>query len=251
MEENLVSIIIPVYNAEKFLKDTINTIKEQTYTNWEALFVNDCSKDNSSQIIKEESDKDNRIKLIELEKNSGAATARNFGIENAKGRYISFLDSDDLWKKEKLEKQIKFIKEKECAFSFTGYEFADEKGIGNGKVVKVPETMNYKQALKNTTIFTTTVIFDMKKINKEDIMFVKIKSEDTATWWKILKNNYLAYGFNENLSLYRRTQGTLSSDKLEGIRRIWHLYRKQEKLNIFYSFYNFCFYALNAVKRRI
>ena len=251
MEKNLVSIVVPVYNAEKFIIDTIKTVEEQTYQNWELILVNDCSKDNSAKIIEEKAKENNKIKLVDLKQNGGAANARNVGIDTAKGQYIAFLDADDLWQKEKLEKQLEFVKEKKCAFSFTGYEFADEQGVGNGKVVKVPQTMNYKQALKNTTIFTTTVMFDMEKINKEDIKFIKIKSEDTATWWRILKKQYIAYGLNKNLSLYRRSQGTLSSDKVEGIRRIWHLYRKQEKLNIFYSFYNFCFYAINAVMRRI
>lgn len=251
MEEDLISIIIPVYNAEKFLKDTIRTIQEQTYINWEALFVNDCSKDNSTQIIEEANKIDNRIKLINLEKNSGAATARNTGIDNANGKYIAFLDADDLWEKDKLQKQIEFMKEKDCAFSFTGYEFADENGIGNGKIVKVPETINYKQALKNTTIFTSTVMFDLSNINKETIQFENVKSEDTATWWKVLKQIDCAYGLNEVLSYYRRTNESLSANKIKALKRTWNLYRNVEHLNIFYSFYNFCWYVVNAVLRRI
>lgn len=251
MEKALVSIVVPVYNSEKFILDTIDTVEKQSYKNWELIFVDDCSKDNSTKIIKERIKDDKKIKLIELKKNSGAANARNVGIDESKGSYIAFLDSDDLWKKEKLENQLAFIKENGCAFSFTGYEFADEYGLGNGKVVKVPFKMNYKKALKNTTIFTSTVIFDLKKISKDKIKFENIKSEDTATWWKILKNGYMAYGLNENLSYYRRTSGTLSSNKFEAIKRTWNLYRTQEKLNIFYSFYNFCFYAFNAVRRRI
>lgn len=251
MEKALVSIVVPVYNSEKFILDTIDTVEKQSYKNWELIFVDDCSKDNSIKIIKERIKNNNKIKLIELKKNSGAATARNVGIDEAKGSYIAFLDSDDLWKKEKLENQLAFIKENGCAFSFTGYEFADEYGLGNGKVVKVPFKMNYKKALKNTTIFTSTVMFDLEKISKDQIKFENIKSEDTATWWKVLKSGYVAYGLNENLSYYRRTSGTLSSNKFEAIKRIWNLYRKQEKLNIFVSFYNFCFYAFNAVRRRV
>lgn len=251
MEKTLVSIVVPVYNSEKFILDTIDTVEKQSYKNWELIFVDDCSKDNSTKIIKERIKDDNKIKLIELKKNSGAATARNVGIDESKGSYIAFLDSDDLWKKEKLENQLAFVKENGCAFSFTGYEFADEYGLGNGKVVKVPFKMNYKKALKNTTIFTSTVMFDLEKISKDQIKFENIKSEDTATWWKVLKSGYVAYGLNENLTYYRRTSGTLSSNKFEAIKRIWNLYRKQEKLNIFVSFYNFCFYAFNAVRRRI
>lgn len=251
MKEELVSIIVPVYKAERFIRDTIKTVEAQTYTNWELIFVSDCSPDNSVEVIKAEIKRNTKIKLIELEQNYGAAIARNRGIDIAEGQYIAFLDADDLWEKEKLEKQINFIKENNCAFSFTGYEFADENGIGNGKIVNVPQNINYKQALKNTTISTITVMFDMRKLEKELIKMPNIKSEDTATWWKILKSGYIAYGLNERLSYYRRTEGTLSSNKIEAIKRIWYLYRKQEKLSIVYSLYNFCFYAINAVRRRV
>lgn len=249
MKKDLISIVTPVYNAAKFLDDTINSVLNQTYENFELLLVNDCSTDNSVEIIKKYNDK--RIRLINNEVNSGAATSRNNGIKEAHGKYLCFLDADDLWSAVKLEKQLNFMKENDCAFSFTGYEFADEMGRPNGKKVHIPSTINYKQALKNTTIFTSTVMFDMTKISKELIMMPNVKSEDTATWWKILKNNYIAYGLNEILSYYRRSSGTLSSNKIEAIRRIWNLYRNVENLNIFYSFYNFCFYAVNAIRRRI
>lgn len=251
MGKGLVSIVVPIYNSERFISATIDTVEKQTYENWELILVDDCSKDNSIKVIQERIKNNNKIKLIKLQKNSGAAIARNVGIKNSSGQFIAFLDADDLWEDEKLRRQINFMNDNEYAFSFTGYEFADEYGFGNGKVVKVPFKMNYKQALKNTTIFTSTVMFNLEKISKDEVYFENIKSEDTATWWRVLKSGYLAYGLNEKLSYYRRTKGTLSSNKFEAIKRIWNLYRNQEKLNIFYSFYNFCFYALNAVKRRI
>lgn len=249
MKDDLISIIIPVYNAEKFLDETINTVLNQTYKNFELILVNDGSKDKSVDVIKKYNDK--RIKLIDNKNNKGAALSRNDGIRKAKGRYICFLDADDLWNKEKLEKQINFMKEKECAFSFTGYEFANENGIPNGKKVFIPKKLNYKSALKNTTISTITVMIDTKKMDKDLIYMNNVKSEDTATWWNILKNGYEAFGLNEILSFYRRSDGTLSSNKIEAIRRIWNLYRNVFKLGFFYSLYNFVFYAINAVKRRI
>ena len=148
MKEDLVSIVVPVYNCEKFIRQTINTVKKQTYNNWELLLVNDCSTDRSKEIIIKELKDDDRIKLLELEKNSGAAIARNKGIENARGKYIAFLDADDLWNEEKIEKQIRFMKDNGYEFTFTGYEFVDENGIDNKKIVKVPEKINYRQALK-------------------------------------------------------------------------------------------------------
>ncbi len=248
--EDLVSIIVPVYNAEEFINDTIKTVQDQTYKNWELIMIDDCSTDRSTeQILKYKSDK---IKLIKLKKNSGAAICRNTGIKEAKGRYIAFLDADDLWKKEKLEVQLEFMKDKKCAFSFTGYEFADKDGVGNGKIVKVPEKINYKQALKNTTIWTSTVMFNMNKLKKEDIYMPDVKrGQDTATWWKVLKTGVEAYGLNKNLSIYRRSTGTLSSNKFKALKRTWDLYRNVERLNIFYSLYNFLWYCFNAARRRI
>ena len=250
--EDLVSIVLPVYNCEKFLEETIKTIQNQTYTNWEALFVNDCSKDKSAEIIKEASTKDSRIKLINLKENSGAAIARNTGMEEAKGRYIAFLDSDDLWDNEKLEKQLKFIKEGNYAFTFTSYEFVTEDGTKTGKIVRVPNKINYKQALKNTTIFTSTVIFDAKTLGKELIKMPNVKrGQDSATWWKVLKQIDYAYGIDEVLSFYRRTNESLSANKIKALKRTWNLYRNVENLNVFYSFYNFSWYVFNAIKRRI
>ena len=248
--KDLVSIIVPVYNAEKFIDETINTVLNQTYTNWELLLVNDCSTDNSIDIIKKFKDK--RIKLINNKVNSKAAISRNNGIKKAKGRYICFLDADDLWDKEKLEKQVKFMNEKDCAFSFTGYEFADENGKPNGKKVFIPETITYKQALKNTTIWTSTVMFDMNKLSKEDIYMPNVaRGQDTATWWKVLKKIDYAYGLNEILSFYRRTNDSLSANKFVALKRTWNLYRNVEHLNIFSSSYNFTIYCFNAVKRRV
>lgn len=247
---DLVSIVIPVYNAEGFIKETIQTVLDQTYTNWELILVNDCSTDKSKEIIKDYL-KDKRIKLIDNKVNSRAAISRNNGVNVAKGRYICFLDADDKWDKEKLEKQVKFMKEKHAAFSFTSYEFADEKCIPNGKKVIVPNTITYNEALKNTTISTITVMFDMEKLSKKDIYMPNVKSEDTATWWSILKKIDCAYGLRDVLSYYRRSKGTLSSNKFEAIKRIWNLYRNVEHLSIIKSMYCFCFYAFRAVARRI
>ena len=246
-----ISIIVPVYNAQEFLEETIASVQSQQETDWELLLVDDCSTDDSREIIQRCADRDSRIRLVKQKENHGAAAARNRGIEEAEGRYIAFLDADDLWKEERLSAELRFMQEKDAGFVFSGYEFADEKGIGTGKIVKVPETLNYRQALKNTTIFTSTVLFDVEKIPKELIRMPLVKSEDTATWWNILRQGYIAYGLDENLVLYRRSVGTLSSNKLEAIRRIWNLYRKVEKLSLAYSLYNFVFYAIRAVLRRV
>ena len=252
MKQDLVSIIVPVYNAERFLKDTINTILNQTYKNWELILVDDCSTDKSVNIINKYSKKDKRINLVKNKVNSKAAVSRNNGIKKSSGRYLCFLDADDLWDKQKLEKQVNFMKNNDCEFSFTGYEFADKNGKPNRKKVFIPNRINYKQALKNTTIWTSTVMFDMEKLSKEDIYMPNVaRGQDTATWWKVLKKIDYAYGLNEILSFYRRTEGSLSSNKITALKRTWNLYRNVEHLNIFSSSYNFFFYCLNAVRRRI
>ena len=249
-KQPLISIITPVFNAEKFLAETIESVQAQTYKNWELLLVNDGSKDNSLKIAKEYAKKDKRIKVYSI-KNSGAAVARNTGTEKAKGDYVCFIDADDLWGKEKLKKQLKFMQEKKCAFSFTGYEFADKNGRPNGKKVHIPEKMAYRQALKNTTISTITVMFDMQKLNKSDVYMPNVEAEDTATWWKVLKKVDYAYGLNEILSYYRRSDSTRSSNKIKAARKAWKLYRENEKFGIIKSLYYFSFYAINAVRRRV
>ena len=250
-KQSLVSIVVPVYNAARFMDDTIQTVLSQTYQNWELLLVDDCSSDYSVQIIKKYMKKDNRIKLFKLSENSGAAIARNTGIDKAKGHYLAFLDADDLWVKNKLELQVAFMQEKNAAFSFTGYEFADENGKPNGKKVHVPQTITYKQALKNTTIWTSTVMLDMQVINKPTIYMPNIGSEDTATWWKILKTISRAYGLNLIMSYYRRTSNSLSANKLSSMKRTWNIYTSSENLNIVNAGFCFIFYCANAAKRRI
>lgn len=251
--DELISIIVPVYNAEKFIRETMDCVIAQTYPCWELLLVEDGSRDNSVEIIETyiRDSGEERIRLICQPENMGAAKARNRGLQEAKGRYIAYLDADDLWLPEKLQHELAFIREKDAAFVFTGYEFADENGKGTGKIVHVPETLNYRQALSNTTIFTTTVMFDTQKISKELLEMPVIKSEDTALWWKVLRNGYTAFGLDENLVKYRRPGKSLSSNKLEAVRRIWNLYRKAEGMGVLDSAWHFCFWAVRAVSRRL
>lgn len=247
----LISIIVPVYCAKHFLEETVASVQAQTYQNWELLLVDDCSSDGSFELMQELAKNDIRIKPIKQPHNMGAAKARNRGVQEAQGRFLCFLDADDVWEADKLKAELYFLEEKKAGFVFTGYEFADEKAQGTGKVVHVPEEITYREALKNTTIFTSTVMIDRAVVADDVIHMPEIASEDTATWWQILKRYGKGYGLDENLVKYRRSANTLSSNKIVAIKRIWRLYRQQEKLNILYSVYCMFFWALRAVLRRV
>lgn len=244
-----VSIIVPVYNAANYIEQTIQSVLAQDYENWELILVENGSADDS--VAKIQAFDDERIRLIIMDGNAGAANARNEGMRQAMGTYVGYVDADDLWRPDKLSRQVAFMQEKNAAFAFTGYEFGDENANPTGKIVRVPETLSYRQALSNTTIFTSTVLFDTRLIEKDKLYMPNVKSEDSALWFQILRGGVTAYGLDENLVIYRRPANSLSSNKLEAMRRIWNLYRKQEKLNIFYSMYLFIGWAFRAVKRRV
>lgn len=253
MTQELISIVTPVYNAENYILETIQMVLRQTYSNWELILVNDGSIDQSTQVIQTylEQNPDPRIHLIQMGQNRGAAAARNRGIAVAKGRYLAYLDADDIWFPQKLQKELDFMEQKQAAFVCCSYEFGDENAKGTGKIVHVPPQLTYRQALSRTVIFTTTVLFDLTKLTKEQIMMPLVKSEDTASWWSILRQGYTAYGLDEVLAIYRRPKKSLSSNKLEAMRRIWNLYRKQENLGVLQSAWYFCFWAWRATMRRI
>ena len=244
-----VSIIIPVHNAENCIDETVRSVFAQSVQDFELLLVEDGSTDGSAERIA--AYEDPRVHVLTNGEPHGACHARNLGIEKARGRYIAFLDADDLWLPEKLEKTIRRAEETEAAFVFTSYEFADADAKGTGKVVSVPARLDYAHALTRTVIFTSTVLFDMDRITKEEIRMPDIKSEDTATWWRILRGGRIAYGLNENLVLYRRLGKSLSSNKFEALRRIWRLYRVWEGLSIPRSCVLFCGWAFRAVARRV
>ena len=248
-----ISIVTPVYNAEKYIEQTIDMVRKQTFTDWELILVEDCSKDNSAEVLRKVTEElqDDRIRVIYKEQNEGAAKARNTGIDVATGRYLAFLDADDIWMESKLSDELAFLQEKKAAFVFTAYEFGDEGGRGTGKIVKVPNTLTYKKALARTVIFTSTTLFDLEVLGKELVKMPNVPSEDSATWWKILKKGYLAYGYPKVTTIYRRPPKSLSSNKGKAIQRIWYLYRHVEELSLFTSAVCFVGWAFRATLRRL
>ena len=241
-----VSVIIPMYNSSKYILECLNSVLKQTYKNLEIIIIDDKSTDNSVDIVKKINDE--RIVLIEQDKNVGAASTRNEGIKKATGDFICFLDSDDYWKFDKIEKQIDYIKKNDYVFIYSNYNFIKD---GKTHATKVPESLTYNEAIKNTTIFTSTVMFNMKYLKKEDIFMPNYKiGEDTATWWKVLKKGIIAYGMNEALAFYRLRDDSLSANKIKAVFYAWKLY-KNEKMNFLKKIYSFNCYLLNAIKRRI
>lgn len=248
----LVSIITPVYNCADLLPKTIECVINQTYKNWELLLVDDCTPDNSADICKDFAKKDKRIKYFKLEKNSGAAVARNKALEESKGRFIAYLDADDLWKKEKLEKQVKFMLKNNYAFTCTDYEKISEDGTSLNKIIKIPTKVNYNLFLRNTIIQTVGVMVDIQLTGKELLQMPLIRRrQDAATWCQLLKNGYDCYQCPENLSYYRVVSNSLSSNKFKAIKGTWYLYRNIEHLSLLKSCYCFIGYAFNAIRKRI
>jgi len=247
---SLVSIITPSYNSSKFIKDCVASVFSQTYKNWEMIIVDDCSKDNSKEIISELSTKDKRIKPIFLEKNVGAAEARNAAIRQSKGKYVAFLDSDDLWNPKKLEKQLSFMYENEIAFSYTNYQFMSENGEDLSNIISAPEKMTYDSYLKNTIIGCLTVIIDREKSGEFEMPNIR-SSHDMALWLLIMKRGFSAYGLDENLARYRIVSTSNTASKWHAAKDVWKVYRQVEKLSFIYSAWCFVWYAFNALKKRI
>ncbi len=248
----MVSIIVPVYNAANYIKDTIEMVSAQTYKDWELILVDDASKDGSGDVIEEIiRGQGKRIRLIRKNSNEGAATARNTGIDASSGRYIAFLDADDIWYPEKLEKELEYMRRIQAGFVFTAYEFGDENANPTGKVVHVPQTFVYREALSRTIIFTSTVLIDLEKIPMELVRMPEIESEDTATWWRILKSGVTGYGLDEVLVVYRRPAKSLSSNKFKAVKRIWGLYRKIACLSVPRSVICLISWGVRATLRRL
>lgn len=245
-----ISIVMPAYNCEKYVEEAIKSIKEQTNKNWTLIIIDDASYDNTLKKIKKEiEDIKEKVVLIKNKNKLGIAKSRNRGIQEANGRYISFLDSDDVWNKEKLQKQLEFMKKNNYGFTYTNFSYKKQDKIK--KVKLFPRKLDYNNALKNTFILTSTVMIDTNRINKKLIEMPDIPSEDTATWWNILKDKNIAYGIKENLVMYRVHKEGESFNKLKNIKRTWNLYRKYEKIGFAKSAYYFSIYSIMAVLKRI
>lgn len=247
-----VSVITPSWNSEKYIETTIRSVQKQTYTDWEMIIVDDCSTDRTVEVIERIRKEDPRILLFRQEVNGGAGKARTRAMQNASGRYIAYLDADDIWKPTKLEKQVTFMKEKQCAFSCTSYEVIDDAGEALNKYVHMLPKVDYIGFLTNNLLQTVGIMVDMSVVDRKYLVMPDIRRrQDAATWLQILRAGYECYGLNEILAEYRRTQNSLSSNKLKAIKGIWSLYRDIEHLSLPFSCYCFVRYAFLAVWKRV
>jgi len=245
---DLVSIITPTYNSSRYLPETIDAVLGQTYQNWELLICDDGSSDETLDVIRERSSSDDRIRQVGATDRKGPAEARNLAIEAAAGRFIAFLDSDDLWLPKKLEKQIRFMNETGCGLSYTGYQKIDASGKIIGKPVAVPPQVCYEELLRGPVIACLTAMYDRERVGK--VLMPRIrKRQDFALWLKILTLGQSARGLQENLALYRITPDSLSRNKLSAAWYVWKVYRNLEKLSIPKSVACFIGYSLKGVRK--
>lgn len=248
MEKNLVSIITPMYNAERFVEKTIKSVLNQTYSNWEMLIVDDCSTDNSANIVKSYAQRDSRIKYLKSDSNKGVSNARNIALANAKGQYIAFLDSDDMWHESKLEKQVSFMKKNNHTITFTAYELIDEEDNKLNKTINISERVDYNNLLKSNSLGCLTVVIDRSRIDF-DIRMSGVRHEDYALWLSILKCGNVAYGINEVLAIYRKSNSSLSGNKVKSAMWTWNIYKNVEKLPLHKSIYYFINYGISGIKK--
>jgi teichuronic acid biosynthesis glycosyltransferase TuaG len=241
--DQLVSIITPCYNSSAYIQQTIESVINQTYTNWEMIIVDDCSTDNSKDIIDFFCQCDKRIKYLKTEFSSGSPTLpRNIGIDNSNGRYIAFLDSDDLWYSNKLEIQLNYFNDPKVALVYTNYEKISENGISKNRVIIAPDMVNYNILLRGNVIACCTCMYDTHLIGKN--YFTKQGHEDYALWLKILRKGFIAKNTGQVSAKYRIRNSSLSSNKYKVIFWIYNIYRNNEKISIIKSVY-FSFITLS------
>lgn len=230
----LVSVITPTFNCGAYILETIRSVQAQTFDNWEMIIVDDCSTDDTKEIVGQACEKDPRIKYVRLKTNSGAAVARTEAMKLAKGNYMAFLDSDDLWKPEKLEKQLAFMEENRYPFTATAYEKIDESGRKLNKIVNVIDRTGYNRLLLDCPIGNSTVMYDVDKMGKFEVPNIK-KRNDDALWLKMLKQEKYIHGLHEVLMEYRVRSNSISSNKLSLVKYHWKLYREIEHLSVLRS----------------
>lgn len=246
-DNELISVIMPAYNAERTLAKAVDSVLSQTYQNIELIIVNDCSKDNTYKLMCAYADKDCRVKLINNEMNSGVSVTRHKAIEAARGKWIAFLDSDDAWRTDKLEKQMQLQKSKGCKLIFTGSTFMDASGAPIDSILHAPQEICYKKLLKQNLISNSSVLVEKACYKKYEAMGDEMH-EDFACWLKMLRSGIIAYGIDEPLLIYRLSTNSKSGNKLKAAQMNWNTYRAVG-LNVFTASYYMIWYTINGVMK--
>lgn len=248
MSEQLVSIITPTYNCAKFIARTLDSVQAQTYKNWEMIIVDDCSQDNTKEIVEEYIKNDPRIKYHLLEENSGAAVARTKAMKLANGVYMAFLDSDDIWTSDKLERQIKWMNDNGYAFSCTAYEHIDENDKSLNRTIKTIKKTSYNRLLLDCPVGNSTVVYNVEKMGKFEVPNIR-KRNDDALWLQMLKKEKYIWGMPDVLMKYRIRKDSISSNKFKVIKYHWILYRQIEHLSVFRSVFHIVWWCVIKVLR--
>lgn len=247
----LISIIMPAYNCEKYIEDSIKSVLYQTYQNWELIVIDDKSKDNTYALLNKLKVQDNRIKVFQNERNMGVGQTRNRGVELANGQWIAFLDSDDLWKKEKLEKQIQKLKEQQKAkLLFTASAFISEDGTPKDYILHIPEKVNRKQLLKQNIISCSSVLVQKSYLKKYPMSGNVMIHEDFAVWLQILSEETYAYGIDEPLLVYRVSANSKSGNKIKAAKMNWNTYKYVDINRMQAIYYMFCYIVRGLLKYR-
>jgi teichuronic acid biosynthesis glycosyltransferase TuaG len=247
MEDLLVSIIVPAYRAAPYIARTIESVREQTYPDWEMLVADDCSPDDTRAVVAQWAERDPRIRLIARECNGGPAASRNSALERAAGRWIAFLDSDDMWLPHKLERSIAHARSSSAALVYTGYRRISDDESRLGEPIHVPRTLTYAQLLGNTAIATSTVLIDRSIAG--EVRMQPVFYDDFVCWLSILKRGHVAHGLDEDLMRYRVLARSVSRNKGRSAREVWKTYRQVEQLGPVSSSWHFTRYAFNALRK--
>jgi teichuronic acid biosynthesis glycosyltransferase TuaG len=244
-DPSLVSVITPAYRAARFLPETVASVQAQSWQNWEMVVAEDCSSDDTRDILLALAAREPRLKPILQPRNQGPAAARNAALAAARGRFIAFLDADDLWLPQKLERQLAFMRETGAAFSFTCYRRISADGSQIGHLIRIPNRLDYRDLLKNTAIATSSVIID--RATTGPLSMTCTYYDDYALWLSLTKRGHVAYGLQEDLMRYRVVNNSVSRNKWRSAYWVWRLYRDIEGLSLTKSSWCFAHYALNGV----
>lgn len=244
-EFGMISVIMAAYNAEKTIKQAIDSVLNQTYPNFELLVIDDCSQDSTAKIVNSIAEKDSRVHLISNKKNKGVSYTRRCGLERARGEWIAILDSDDMWAPEKLEKQIILQKKKNADLLFTGSAFMDLDGQPIDWYLHAPAQVTYRQLLKQNVLSNSSALV-RKKLYTKYYVFGDELHEDFAIWLAILKDGRKAYGVDEPLLIYRIAKSSKSGNKIKAAKMNWNTYR-YIGLNPFSAFYYECWYIVKGL----